>query len=59
MEYKKIRAELKAFKDAGINVTIGQFAKFINAKSEEVVVKKYQYKILSGTATKHNLKAIA
>ena len=59
MSYNEIKAELKRFKEAGIDVTVGQFARFINSKSEEVVVKPYRYKILSESVAKHNLKAIA
>ena len=59
MSYDQIKEELNRFKLAGIPVTVGQFARFIQIKSEEVVVKPYRYKALSGRATKQHLKAIA
>jgi len=59
MRYDEIRDELRRFKEAGIDVTVGQFARYIETKSKEVVVKPYKFKILTGRATKHNLSAIA
>lgn len=46
MSFEEYQFEFNRLKDAGIQVTVGQFARLTNRNYKRVVVKPYQYKLL-------------